>query len=647
MSGVSSSGSCAIVEFAYPVSDLAGLRAVSAFDRIDKQARLVEDKGAIYYFNALGTGADDNENIIKPNDILPSDPGRWFKIQDGAVLDHQSLLNLQGGSVAERYHLLLAQYSGLIGGGSTTLHKHSHTNLDNIGTKTHPQIDSHIGSISNPHSVTKAQVGLGAVTNDAQLKRAAGDFSSFDPKTTLVSADLVLIEDSADSWKKKKVTFESLSYWKSSNVVDRFGHPFTVIQPRNETASVFVGPPFSIDWEDLTWQPDGVSAHVVHTGSDIWAKRALIGVNTFDPSGRPEARAWGSQVYVIVPKTNANVWGDPGFSDPTMIGGEWTVKYQGKSDLLYPGYIVGGYVVAHVWCAPDDAHDVTVDEIQGFHIQQPGVDLGWPYPVSPRRWLVNSKGLVIEDRAGDVAGHTANRWGLFVTTTAINYLRNSLGIGVQVPLSKIHIQLADNFAGVTNPILALFDCAPGKSFNASSGKQTAASINPSFAGQTGTAEATILDLRSTAPPLQCGTRIGIDLSNGQLEIGTPGNNFFSKFNSSNYWRADGLLMASSIEVGGSLKTKNRYEKVIVTDSTPYAVATTDENVICDKATAMTVNLPVATGNGRILTIKNIGVGVVTVNANGAETIDGTTPRTLNQWEAITILDNDTGTWVIL
>jgi hypothetical protein len=34
-------------------------------------------------------------------------------------------------------------------------------------------IQSHIGSISNPHSVTKSQVGLGSVTNDAQLKVSA------------------------------------------------------------------------------------------------------------------------------------------------------------------------------------------------------------------------------------------------------------------------------------------------------------------------------------------------------------------------------------------------------------------------------------------------------------------------------------------
>jgi len=41
----------------------------------------------------------------------------------------------------------------------------NHTDLLNIGINTHAQIDSHIANTSNPHSVTKAQVGLGDVEN--------------------------------------------------------------------------------------------------------------------------------------------------------------------------------------------------------------------------------------------------------------------------------------------------------------------------------------------------------------------------------------------------------------------------------------------------------------------------------------------------
>ncbi|MFZ4400906.1 MAG: hypothetical protein ACOYO1_12795 [Bacteroidales bacterium] len=51
-----------------------------------------------------------------------------------------------------------------------------HIMHDDLGgyafTHGHMAIDAHINSTSNPHSVTKAQVGLGNVTNDAQLKAA-------------------------------------------------------------------------------------------------------------------------------------------------------------------------------------------------------------------------------------------------------------------------------------------------------------------------------------------------------------------------------------------------------------------------------------------------------------------------------------------
>jgi hypothetical protein len=85
-----------------------------------------------------------------------------------------------------------------------------HTQLLNKGTNTHAQIDSHIASTSNPHSTTADQVGLGNVTNDAQLKRAAGDINTFTDKATPVDADITLIEDSAASYTKKKLTWANI-----------------------------------------------------------------------------------------------------------------------------------------------------------------------------------------------------------------------------------------------------------------------------------------------------------------------------------------------------------------------------------------------------------------------------------------------------
>ena len=40
-----------------------------------------------------------------------------------------------------------------------------HVNLVNKGSNTHAQLDAHLASIANPHSTTKAQVGLSDVAN--------------------------------------------------------------------------------------------------------------------------------------------------------------------------------------------------------------------------------------------------------------------------------------------------------------------------------------------------------------------------------------------------------------------------------------------------------------------------------------------------
>lgn len=59
-------------------------------------------------------------------------------------------------------------------------------------------------------TIAKADVDLSNVTNDAQLKAAAGDFAAFPEKTLPVSADLLLIEDSAAGGTKKKVQISNL-----------------------------------------------------------------------------------------------------------------------------------------------------------------------------------------------------------------------------------------------------------------------------------------------------------------------------------------------------------------------------------------------------------------------------------------------------
>ena len=47
----------------------------------------------------------------------------------------------------------------------------SHTVLSDKGTNTHPQIDMHLVNTSNPHSVTKTQVGLSNADNTSDVNK--------------------------------------------------------------------------------------------------------------------------------------------------------------------------------------------------------------------------------------------------------------------------------------------------------------------------------------------------------------------------------------------------------------------------------------------------------------------------------------------
>jgi hypothetical protein len=64
-----------------------------------------------------------------------------------------------------------------------------HTALTNIGTNTHAQIDSHIASTTNPHAVTKSQVGLGNADNTSDINK---------PVSTAQQTALDLKENSAN-----------------------------------------------------------------------------------------------------------------------------------------------------------------------------------------------------------------------------------------------------------------------------------------------------------------------------------------------------------------------------------------------------------------------------------------------------------------
>lgn len=77
-----------------------------------------------------------------------------------------------------------------------------HTLLTNIGTNTHAQIDTHIANTSNPHSVTKTQVGLWNVDNTSDLNKpiSTATQTALDNKADIWDIPTLTSELTNDSW---------------------------------------------------------------------------------------------------------------------------------------------------------------------------------------------------------------------------------------------------------------------------------------------------------------------------------------------------------------------------------------------------------------------------------------------------------------
>lgn len=79
----------------------------------------------------------------------------------------------------------------------------------------------------------------------------------------------------------------------------------------------------------------------------------------------------------------------------------------------------------------------------------------------------------------------------------------------------------------------------------------------------------------------------------------------------------------------------------------YVVDNTDCVVNCT-ANTFTVTLPTAVGlEGQYFIIKNSGTGVITIDGDGTETIDGATTKILAvQYESMTVVSNGAN-WIVV
>ena len=98
---------------------------------------------------------------------------------------------------------------------------------------------------------------------------------------------------------------------------------------------------------------------------------------------------------------------------------------------------------------------------------------------------------------------------------------------------------------------------------------------------------------------------------------------------------------TSLSVNGGIK-----KSAIETFTGADTLDANNHIAVCNSAGAFTLNLPAATGSGREFIIHNVNSGVVTIDANGAETINGSLTHDLTQNNSVTLYDYASGKWFL-
>jgi len=97
-----------------------------------------------------------------------------------------------------------------------------------------------------------------------------------------------------------------------------------------------------------------------------------------------------------------------------------------------------------------------------------------------------------------------------------------------------------------------------------------------------------------------------------------------------------------------IATTNGRKEVVTPQTATFTITTAMGVIVCNHATvAIVATLPTLASSANCrFTIKNKGAAAVTLDGDGAETIDGAANVVLNQYESVTVI-NDTTQWLII
>ena len=161
--------------------------------------------------------------------------------------------------------------------------------LDSIKTETNTIIETHIADKNNPHQVTKEQIGLGEVTNDAQVKRSemgvAGGVATLDQEGKVPSSQLPSFVDDVievDSYDNLPTTGEAGKIYvtKDTNLTYRWsGSKYVEI-----SASLALGETSSTAYAGDKGKAttDSLNAHLADFNNPHKVDKAQVGLGNVD-----------------------------------------------------------------------------------------------------------------------------------------------------------------------------------------------------------------------------------------------------------------------------------------------------------------------------------------------------------------------------
>ena len=161
--------------------------------------------------------------------------------------------------------------------------------LDSIKTETNTIIETHIADKKNPHEVTKEQIGLGEVTNDAQVKRSemgvAGGVATLDQEGKVPSSQLPSFVDDVievDSYDNLPTTGEAGKIYvtKDTNLTYRWsGSKYVEI-----SASLALGETSSTAYAGDKGKAttDSLNAHLADFNNPHKVDKAQVGLGNVD-----------------------------------------------------------------------------------------------------------------------------------------------------------------------------------------------------------------------------------------------------------------------------------------------------------------------------------------------------------------------------